>query len=172
MNKLGLDLPAFFVIVSASSLLCLVRGFCGLFRPGARRRDDKFEELGFFYSPNLVSSFVPPSSSSAMAPLLMPPPMRTLGGLSTPFLRNRGSGCVATTWVVSPFGCSVVWCVGQPAVLVASGPKFYYLGIQRSHDMSVLSMCYLVRLSKTSFLRREGLQLQVASLAQSSSNLL
>ena len=99
----------------------------------------------------------------------------------TTFLRNR-SGFFATAWAVFPFRllrCSVLWggrrCLWRqnPSSPATRWPTvtFCCSRVQRFYGMSMCSMCYSVRQTKTLFLRREGLRLQAASLAQSSSNL-
>jgi len=73
-------------------------------------------------------------------------------------------------------GCSVFW--GGRRCLWLRNPSssamrwpvviFYCLGVHRLYGMSTSLMCYSVWQTKTLFLRREGLRLQVASLALSS----
>ena len=45
LNKLGLVVLAFFIVVVLSSRIRLVRGFGGLIRPGVIDKNDEIEEL-------------------------------------------------------------------------------------------------------------------------------
>jgi len=73
-------------------------------------------------------------------------------------------------------GCSVFWggrrCLWlrNPSSSATRWPVviFYCLGVHRLYGMSTSLMCYSAWQTKTLFLRREGLRLQVASLALSS----
>jgi len=105
-----------------------------------------------------------------------------LGRLPYHFLEESGEWFLATAWAVFPFrllGCSVFWdgrrCLWRqnPSSSAMWWPvvTFFCSGVQRFYGMSMCSMCYSVRQSKTLFLRREGLRLQAASWMCSSSNL-
>jgi len=117
LNKSGLDLPAFFITVGASSLLCLVRGFGGLFRPSAGpvcggERRGQVRRAGPFLLAGSGEFFCPSIAFFGDGTIVDAISGEDVGRSVYHFLEKSG-GVVVLQLLgrFSPFGCSVVRCV-------------------------------------------------------------